>query len=163
MRNFKRVMIVTVMVSVTGAFAGEPVKVSGRYLQKPIPFDVPAMRGVQNVPMFFMAGEFTIRGTGIVDGVRGTVSGMGDVFNDRMVVQGVTKHEKDGDVYVNRWGGHCINAKVGDKTQTICSGDYVTLPGATGQFANMVASGTWKGVVTPEGNFDAEFDGTYVK
>ena len=147
----------------TNASAQQPVKASVRYLSKPVNIDVPAMRGVTTVQVFFAAAEYTIRGGGIFDGARGVISQIGDVHGDTILLEGVAKFDKAGSTYVNRWSGHCLPLKSGTGTVMTCAGGWFTLPGATGQFANLVASGTWKGTMTPEGDFDAEWDAVYTK
>lgn len=163
MQSLKIAIVVAASAFCTTVSAQQPVKVSAKYVQKVINFDVPAMRGVSNVPVYFLAGEYTNRGGGIFDGARGVVSMIGDVHGDTILMEGVATFEKGAGTYVNRWSGHCVNLKTGSTTTMACAGGWYTLPGATGPFANLVASGTWKGVVTPEGTFDAEWDGIYTK
>lgn len=164
MNKYGKSLITSIVVCVvTAAHAQEPTKVSGKFFQKPIPYDVPAMRGVQAVPVVFWAAEHTFQGGGIFDGAKGTVSGFADAYSERMPLNGVTRYEKAGSTFVTRWGGHCITGKSDSKPLTMCSGDYVVLPGATGVFAGIVLSGTWTGVMTPDGNFDARFDAMYTK
>lgn len=154
---------VTALVFAPGALAQQPVKVRGTYVGKPFAFELPGLKGATGAPVAPTAAEFVVRGGGIYDGVRGVYSGMVDMYGHVWLQNGVATHEKDGSRYINRWNGHCVNGNAGGKPIVMCGGDWYTLPGATGIYAGIVASGTWKGTVNAEGQFEAEWDGMYTK